>query len=59
MDSSAAPRALAQSDGELQALKSEIRVLRAGQAAMQKQLAEIKQLLSRAARGRTETAFQP
>ena len=50
---------LAQSDGELQALQAEVRVLRAGQAAMQKQLAEIKQLLSRAARGRTETAFQP
>ena len=55
----AAPRALAQSDGELQALQAEVRVLRAGQAAMQKQLAEIKQLLNRAARGRTETAFQP
>ncbi len=59
---SGAPAALAQSGDDIQALRAEIAALKAGQAAMRKDLAEIKQILLRAtggARGRPEAAFKP
>ncbi len=58
----AAP-ALAQSGDELGALKSEIQALKAGQAAIQKELSAIKEILVRATRGqsqaRARTKFEP
>ena len=58
----AAP-ALAQSGDELEALKAEIQGLKAGQAAMQKDLTAIKEMLVRATRGqsqaRAQTKFEP
>ena len=58
----AAP-ALAQSGDELGALKAEIQALKAGQAAMQKDLTAIKEMLVRATRGqsqaRAQTKFEP
>ncbi len=54
---------LAQSGDELGALKAEIQALRAGQAAIQKDLAAIKEILVRATRGqgqaRVQTKFEP
>jgi protein-disulfide isomerase len=55
----AAPAALAQSGDDIDALRAEIEALKAGQAAMQKELGEIKEILVRATRGRTQQAFQP
>ncbi len=54
---------LAQSGDELGALKAEIQALKAGQAAMQKDLTAIKEILVRATRGqsqaRVQTKFEP
>ncbi len=54
---------LAQSADELGALKAEIQALKAGQAAMQKDLTAIKEMLVRATRGqsqaRAQTKFEP
>ena len=59
----AASPALAQSGDELGALRSEIQALKAGQAAMQKELSAIKEILVRATRGqsqaRARTKFEP
>lgn len=55
----AAPAARAQSGDEIDALRAEIQALKAGQAAMQKDLDEIKDILVRITRGRTEQAFEP
>ncbi len=55
--------AVAQSAEEMDALKAEIQALRAGQAAIQKDLAAIKEILVRATRGqsqaRAQTKFEP
>ena len=53
--------ALAQSGDEVTALKAEIQALKAGQAAIQKELGEIKQILIRATQGRAraEAKFEP
>jgi protein-disulfide isomerase len=52
---------LAQSGKEVEALRAEIQALKAGQAAMRKDLAEIKQILVRATSGRSrsEPEFKP
>jgi protein-disulfide isomerase len=56
----AAPGALAQSGEDIDALRAEIQALKAGQAAMRKELGEIKEILVRATGGRTQQqAFEP
>ncbi len=59
-----AGHSFAQSGTEVEALRTEIEALKAGQAAMRKDLSEIKQILLRATsgsanRGRAQAAFKP